>query len=65
MDMAMAEEGGKQMENTNKIDLIEWIQKAFHVVHKTWKALILLVAFCSMVFIGRAVLNYSPVLKAR
>ena len=49
MDMAMAEEGGKQMENTNKIDLIEWIQKAFHVVHKTWKALILLVAFCSMV----------------
>ena len=33
------------MENTNKIDLIEWIQKAFHVVHKTWKALILLVAF--------------------
>ena len=53
MDMAMAEEGGKQMENTNKIDLIEWIQKAFHVVHKTWKALILLVAFCSMVFIGQ------------
>ena len=65
MDMAMAEEGGKQMENTNKIDLIEWIQKAFHVVHKTWKALILLVAFCSMVFIGRAVLNYSPVYESK
>lgn len=58
-------EGETQMENDNKIDLIAWIQKGIHILHKTWKVMLVLVLLGSLFEIARAVILYRPLYESK
>ncbi len=62
--MGMAK-GEMQMENDNKIDLILWIQKTFHVFHKTWKVLLFLIMFFCAFMTIQAVIRFDPVYESK
>ena len=57
-------EGGMEMENENKIDLIVWLQRSLDVVSKTWKVLLVSLLLFTVLNVVHEVINYQPLYES-